>query len=196
MAGGRRWEHGDPTASPALQPRFIPAIAGSTRLAAALGTCACDRLGSGAAETARAAQCQLTRAVCPPRQPGRSRRALAESDDRARARIRQLRYPCVEMLAFVADRSQSDTLCDHYTHEFLSHILGANRKSITLAAQSMKTAGLIAYHRGMIQVLDRPGLEKASCECYKIVKARFDAFLSPPATAVQETKGGRTGLNA
>lgn len=44
-------------------------------------------------------------------------------------------------------------------------------------------------------MVDRPGLEKASCECYAIVKARFDAFLSPPATAVQETKGGETGLS-
>jgi hypothetical protein len=35
-----------------------------------------------------------------------------------------------------------------YTHEFLSHILGANRKSVTLAAQSMQTAGLISYRRG------------------------------------------------
>jgi hypothetical protein len=78
-----------------------------------------------------------------------------------------------------------------YTHEFLSHILGANRKSVTLAAQAMQSAGLINYRRGTMQVIDRPGLEKASCECYAIVKERFDAFLSPPATAVQETKGRR-----
>ena len=55
---------------------------------------------------------------------------------------------------------------------------------MTLAAQSMQAAGLISYRRGTIQVLDRPGLEKASCECYAIVKRRFDAFLTPPSTAV------------
>src|ERR1700728_1946539 len=71
-----------------------------------------------------------------------------------------------------------------YTHEFLSHMLGANRKSVTLAAQSLQTAGLISYYRGTIKVLDRPGLENASCECYAIVKARFDAFLTPPLTAI------------
>jgi hypothetical protein len=38
--------------------------------------------------------------------------------------------------------------------------------------------------RGTIQVLDRPGLEKASCECYAVVNERFDAFLTPPSTAV------------
>ncbi|HMH66093.1 MAG TPA: Crp/Fnr family transcriptional regulator [Rhizomicrobium sp.] len=72
-----------------------------------------------------------------------------------------------------------------YTHEFLAHILGANRKSVTLAAQSMQTAGLISYRRGTMQVLNRKGLEKASCECYAIVRERFDAFLKPPGTAVQ-----------
>jgi hypothetical protein len=54
-----------------------------------------------------------------------------------------------------------------------------SRKSVTLAAQSMQTAGIISYRRGTLQVLDRAGLEKASCECYAIVKERFDAFLTP-----------------
>ncbi len=93
-------------------------------------------------------------------------------------------------LLMMHDRAEGEAL--PYTHEFLSHMLGANRKSVTLAAQSMHTAGLISYHRGKIQVLDRPGLEKASCECYAIVKERFDAFLTPPLTAVQgNTKGRR-----
>ena len=72
-----------------------------------------------------------------------------------------------------------------YTHEFLGNILGANRKSVTLAAQAMQTAGLISYRRGTMQVLDRKGLEKASCECYAIVRERFDVFLTPPDTAVR-----------
>jgi hypothetical protein len=76
-----------------------------------------------------------------------------------------------------------------YTHEFLANILGANRKSVTLAAQSMQNAGLISYRRGTIQVLDRRGLEGASCECYAVVRERFDAFLRPPETAVSSLKG-------
>jgi hypothetical protein len=87
------------------------------------------------------------------------------------------------------DRAEGEAL--PYTHEFLSHMLGTNRKSVTLAAQSLKTAGLISYYRGTIKVLDRPGLEKASCECYAIVKKRFDDFLKPPAYAVQENTYGR-----
>jgi CRP-like cAMP-binding protein len=92
-------------------------------------------------------------------------------------------------LLMMHDRAEGEAL--PYTHEFLSHMLGANRKSVTLAAQSLQTAGLISYHRGKIQVLDRPGLEQASCECYAIVKERFDAFLSPPSTAVQGDTQGR-----
>lgn len=86
-------------------------------------------------------------------------------------------------LLMMHDRAEGEPLT--YTHEFLANILGTNRKSVTLAAQSMQTAGLIGYRRGKMQVLNRKGLEKASCECYAIVKERFDAFLKPPRTAVQ-----------
>lgn len=89
-------------------------------------------------------------------------------------------------LLMMHDRAEGEPLT--YTHEFLAHILGANRKSVTLAAQSMQAAGLITYRRGTIQVLNRRGLEKASCECYAIVRERFDAFLKPPVTAVQTKK--------
>src|ERR1022692_3846492 len=88
-------------------------------------------------------------------------------------------------LLMMHDRAEGESLT--YTHEFLAHILGANRKSVTLAAQSVQAAGLISYRRGTIQVLNRSGLEKASCECYSIVKERFDAFVKPPETAVQDT---------
>jgi CRP-like cAMP-binding protein len=92
-------------------------------------------------------------------------------------------------LLMMHDRAEGEALT--YTHEFLSHILGANRKSVTLAAQSMQAAGLINYRRGRMHITDRAGLERASCECYAIVKERFDAFLTPPSTALQETETRR-----
>jgi hypothetical protein len=92
-------------------------------------------------------------------------------------------------LLMMHDRAEGEAL--PYTHDFLSHMLGTNRKSVTLAAQSLQAAGLISYRRGTIQVLDRRGLEKVSCECYAIVKERFDAFLKPPSTAVQGDTIGR-----
>src|SRR5476651_1248110 len=94
-------------------------------------------------------------------------------------------------LLMMHDRAEGESLT--YTHEFLAHILGANRKSVTLAAQAMQAAGLISYRRGTIQVLDRQGLEKASCECYAIVRERFDEFLTPPETAVQDIAIRRGG---
>jgi CRP-like cAMP-binding protein len=94
-------------------------------------------------------------------------------------------------LLMMNDRALGQAL--PYTHEFLSHMLGITRKSVTLAAQSMQTAGLISYRRGKILILDRRGLEKASCECYAIVRERFDAFLKPPANAVRSNTSGRSG---
>jgi Crp-like helix-turn-helix domain len=101
-------------------------------------------------------------------------------------------------LLIMHDRTGPEAL--PYTHEFLSHILGADRKSVTLAAQSMQHAGFISDRRGKMQVLDRAGLEKVSRECYAVVRQRFDDFLKPPVTAVQghnrgrsESRPGRTG---
>ncbi|MBR0655764.1 Crp/Fnr family transcriptional regulator [Roseomonas arctica] len=91
-------------------------------------------------------------------------------------------------LLMMHDRAEGEALS--YTHEFLARIMGANRTSISLAAQSLKNQGLINYRRGTMQVQDRTGLEAASCECYAIVKARFDAFLNPTAGAVRETRSG------
>jgi CRP-like cAMP-binding protein len=96
-------------------------------------------------------------------------------------------------LLMMHDRAAGETLT--YTHEFLARILGANRTTITIAAQSLQNAGLISYRRGLVQVRDRAGLEQASCECYAIVKERFEAFLTPPATAIQENSTGRTRIN-
>jgi CRP-like cAMP-binding protein len=93
-------------------------------------------------------------------------------------------------LLMMHDRAEGERLT--YTHEFLARIMGANRTSVTLAAQSLQHRGLINYRRGLMQILDRSGLEDMSCECYAVVKARFDAFLRPPASAVQETRSGRT----
>jgi CRP-like cAMP-binding protein len=96
-------------------------------------------------------------------------------------------------LLMMHDRAGGDSLT--YTHQFLAEIMGSNRKTVTLAAQSMQTRGSINYRRGLMQVLNRPGLEEAACECYAIVKKRFDAFLSPPSSAFQETKSGRLRTN-
>ncbi len=95
-------------------------------------------------------------------------------------------------LLMMHDRAETEELS--YTHEFLAHMLGADRKSVTLAAQAMQASGLIGYQRGKIQIVDRPGLEKAACECYDMVQARFDDFLTPPPSAFQSDTKGRIKL--
>ena len=70
------------------------------------------------------------------------------------------------------DRVRSDELL--MTQEFLSHMLGGRRESVTVAAGRLQDAGLIHYARGHITILDRKSLEASVCECYRIVKDEID----------------------
>ncbi len=56
------------------------------------------------------------------------------------------------------------------THEFLAHMLGTRRSSVTVAAGVLQKAGLIAYNRGEVRIEDRARLEDASCECYDHIR--------------------------
>lgn len=69
------------------------------------------------------------------------------------------------------DRSHSDTF--RITHEFIAYMLGVRRVGITTAAADLKRLGLIAYSRGLITVLDRSGLEAASCSCYAADRSSY-----------------------
>ncbi len=73
------------------------------------------------------------------------------------------------------DLIQSDEIL--MTQEFLSHMLGGRRESVTVAAKHLQDAGLIRYSRGHIKIVNRPGLEATACECYRIVKQEFDRLL-------------------
>jgi CRP-like cAMP-binding protein len=66
------------------------------------------------------------------------------------------------------DRMESDEL--PLTQEFISNMLGTRRASVGTAALGLQTEGLISYSRGHISILDRVGLEEASCECYLAAK--------------------------
>jgi len=73
------------------------------------------------------------------------------------------------------DRLASNELA--MTQELISNMLGVRREGVTEAAGKLQSAGLIRYRRGVITVLDRPGLEARVCECYQVVKAEFDRLL-------------------
>lgn len=63
------------------------------------------------------------------------------------------------------------------TQEFLAEMLGVRRQTVQVVAGTLQTAGLITYRRGLIQVIDREGLEAASCECYGIIKTLYDRIV-------------------
>ncbi|HEX5863105.1 MAG TPA: Crp/Fnr family transcriptional regulator [Casimicrobiaceae bacterium] len=73
------------------------------------------------------------------------------------------------------DRLQTNELS--MTQELIANMLGVRREGVTEAAGKLQEAGLINYRRGRITVLDRPGLEARSCECYQVVKTEFDRLL-------------------
>ena len=66
------------------------------------------------------------------------------------------------------DRLESNTI--QLTHEFLSQMLGVRRTTVTVVAHTLQQAGLIRYHRGQIEIIDRPGLEARACECYAAIR--------------------------
>jgi CRP-like cAMP-binding protein len=63
------------------------------------------------------------------------------------------------------------------TQELIANMLGVRREGVTDAAGKLQNHGVIEYSRGQITVLDRPKLEKLSCECYAVVKKETDRLL-------------------
>src|SRR5260221_6296671 len=73
------------------------------------------------------------------------------------------------------DRAEGDWF--HLTQEFLAFMLGVARQSVGIAVGDLQDRGLIEYRRGDMHIIDRAGLEAASCECYEIVRAEFSRLL-------------------
>ena len=73
------------------------------------------------------------------------------------------------------DRLESNTI--KLTHEFLSQMLGVRRTTVTVVANSLQRAKLIRYHRGQIEIVDRPGLEARACECYEAIRRQIDQVI-------------------
>jgi CRP-like cAMP-binding protein len=62
------------------------------------------------------------------------------------------------------------------TQEFLSHMLGVQRSSVSLCAHALQKSGLIEYRRGKIKIVDRDGIEECACECYAAIRERIDSL--------------------
>jgi len=75
------------------------------------------------------------------------------------------------------DRTDSDII--PLTHEFLSEMLGVQRSTVTVVARELQALGLIQYRRGRIEIVDRPRLEKKSCECYETGRRVIEEVFAP-----------------
>ena len=87
-----------------------------------------------------------------------------------------LKQRLVRWLLMMRDRGDDDVLS--ISQGLLAEMLGVQRPTITNAARELEGAGLIARGRRQVTILDRPGLTKASCECYQLVRTRL-AFHLP-----------------
>ena len=87
-------------------------------------------------------------------------------------RVHEMNERCARWLLLTHDRVDGDQFT--LTHEFLSIMLGVRRASVSVAAGILAQAGLIRYHRGHVEILDRAGLEEAACPCYSIVRDMFE----------------------
>jgi Mn-dependent DtxR family transcriptional regulator len=65
-------------------------------------------------------------------------------------------------------------------HEFLAQMLGVHRPAVTIAAGILQKAGLIAYSRGQMSIVDPDGLREGSCECYEIIDQEMDRVFGHP----------------
>ena len=91
-------------------------------------------------------------------------------------RLHELEQRAARWLLQTLDRVDGSDV--HLTHEFLSIMLGVQRPTVTLAVGALQTAGLVRQGRGHIEVLDRAGLEAASCECYRVITDEYARLLA------------------
>lgn len=117
-------------------------------------------------------------------QSARMRRLLAAHADAFTSQLMQsaacnARHDAEQRLArwllTVTDRSGLGTL--PFTQSAIAEMLGVQRPTVTLAMRMMQSAGLIDPRRGSVAVLDRPGLMDIACECYEIIRRRYDTAL-------------------
>ena len=90
-------------------------------------------------------------------------------------RFHRLETRLARWLLMTHDRACSNEF--HLTHEFLAFMLGMRRVGITKAAGKLKNKKLISYSRGNITILNRAGLEAASCSCYRIDRDIYTSTL-------------------
>jgi CRP-like cAMP-binding protein len=93
-------------------------------------------------------------------------------------RLHHLEERCCRWLLIAHDSARADTF--PLTHEFLAMMLGTQRAGVSLTAGSLYKAGLIQYRHGQVTIIDRSGLEKGACECYRTMGVEFAKLIRSP----------------
>ncbi len=89
----------------------------------------------------------------------------------------ELERRCARWLLMTHDRVGGESF--ELTHEFLGLMLGVRRAGVTEAMGRLQARGLVGYDRGLVTVLDRAGLDEASCGCYRLIRREYDRLLGP-----------------
>jgi CRP-like cAMP-binding protein len=87
------------------------------------------------------------------------------------------------------DRISSDTVA--LTQEFLADMLGVQRTTVTAVARSLQEKGIIRYRRGVVDIIDRPGLTTLACECYGVIRGNYERLLGGPVGKLNDERPER-----
>lgn len=89
-------------------------------------------------------------------------------------RLHVIEQRLAKWLLAVRDRIDTDEL--HLTHDFLAHMLGVHRPGVSIAVAALEMDGLIRHRRNRLEIRDRAGLHKRTCECYRVLHTRLARF--------------------
>lgn len=84
------------------------------------------------------------------------------------------------------DRAAQDEFT--MTHKFLALMLGVRRQTVSAVASDLSRRGLVVYRRGFIEIVDRVGLERATCECYEFIREEFVRLVGPPLPRARKAR--------
>jgi CRP-like cAMP-binding protein len=91
-------------------------------------------------------------------------------------KLHSLEQRCARWLLLCADRTEGNTF--ELAPQCLAQILGVSQSTLPSVVRKLQKAGLICSRRGAVEVADRRGLEAAACDCYRIVRGRYEGLLA------------------
>lgn len=91
-------------------------------------------------------------------------------------RAHRIEQRCARWLLMLHDRINRDHV--HLTHDALARMLGVRRATVSEVAAGLQSRGLVHYERGVMRIMDRAGLERAACECYRVITSALSRMVA------------------